>query len=90
MIVVVHVRSDDTSTRNEWRGTYGNKRLMDKVNYSLLFSVGTPNGTKDQELLLEEARLHRDILQTNIDDTYRNLTYKACSFFYVLLSVIHG
>ncbi|KAK6061187.1 hypothetical protein COOONC_01154 [Cooperia oncophora] len=78
MVVVVHVRSHDVLTRNTLRRTYGDERLMEKFSYRLLFSVGRAGRSQEQELLREEARLHGDILQTDVDDVYKNLTYKNC------------
>ncbi|KAL6734116.1 hypothetical protein Aduo_004690 [Ancylostoma duodenale] len=48
--------------------------------YTLIFSVGLPNSTKQQEELRNESRVYGDILQANYVDTYRNLTLKACKF----------
>ncbi|KAK6035820.1 hypothetical protein COOONC_26675 [Cooperia oncophora] len=76
MVVVIHVKSDDVLTRNTLRRTYGDKRLVEKFSYSLLFSVGRAGGPEEQELLREEARLNGDILQTDVVDAYRKLTYK--------------
>ncbi|KAK6059050.1 hypothetical protein COOONC_03322 [Cooperia oncophora] len=77
MVVVIHVKSDDVLTRNTLRRTYGDKRLVEKFSYSLLFSVGRAGGPEEQELLREEARLNGDILQTDVVDAYRKLTYKV-------------
>ncbi|KAK6058580.1 hypothetical protein COOONC_03849 [Cooperia oncophora] len=57
MVVVIHVKSHDVLTRNTLRRTYGDKRLVEKFSYSLLFSVGRAGGPEEQELLREEARL---------------------------------
>ncbi|KAK6024677.1 N-acetyllactosaminide 3-alpha-galactosyltransferase, partial [Ostertagia ostertagi] len=76
MVIVVHIRPDDIFTRNTWRRTYGDTRLKDQFSYSLLFSIGKPQKVRDQDLIEEEGYLYGDILQTDISDMYRNLTYK--------------
>ncbi|EPB66512.1 N-acetyllactosaminide 3-alpha-galactosyltransferase [Ancylostoma ceylanicum] len=75
-VVVVHIRVEDQLGRNRWRQTYGDPQLMHKFMYTLVFSVGFPNSTKQQEKLKNESRVHEDVLQADYIDAYRNLTLK--------------
>ena len=43
----------------------------------LAFLLGRPADDKKQEILEEESRKHRDIVQGDFMDTYHNLSYKA-------------
>ena len=43
----------------------------------LAFLLGRPSDDKKQEILEEESRKHRDIVQGDFMDTYHNLSYKA-------------
>ncbi|EPB68078.1 hypothetical protein ANCCEY_12830 [Ancylostoma ceylanicum] len=75
-VVVVHIRVEDQLGRNRWRQTYGDPQLMHKFMYTLVFSVGFPNSTKEQDKLKNESRVHEDVLQADYIDAYRNLTLK--------------
>lgn len=45
--------------------------------YSLIFSIGVPSNTRDQELIAEENEIYGDILQADYIDAYRNITTKV-------------
>ncbi|PIO60981.1 hypothetical protein TELCIR_17510, partial [Teladorsagia circumcincta] len=86
-MVVVHMRADDALSRSTWRNTYGNPHLKDKYNYNLLFSVGRPSSLSDQKIIEEESSRHGDILQTDFEENYRNITLKHLAELRYLASV---
>ncbi|GFS47549.1 lactosylceramide 1,3-N-acetyl-beta-D-glucosaminyltransferase [Trichonephila inaurata madagascariensis] len=59
--------------RNVIRNTWGNPG-MDIPSIKVVFLLGTTN--KFQKEIIKENEIHRDIIQGNFLDSYRNLTYK--------------
>ncbi|RCN49429.1 N-acetyllactosaminide 3-alpha-galactosyltransferase [Ancylostoma caninum] len=70
------MRAEDHTGRRRWRVTYGNPHLRENFKYNLIFSIGVPNRTRDQDLITEESEFYGDILQADHIDAYRNITLK--------------
>ena len=79
LMIYVHSDPANVERRRTVRTTWASREILDKYNAKLLFLTGLV-ATGDTEAALEnENVLHKDILQGNFTDTYRNLTYKAIS-----------
>ncbi|PIO63108.1 hypothetical protein TELCIR_15308, partial [Teladorsagia circumcincta] len=74
-------------TNLQLKRLYMEKTFLDPFNYTVLFSVGRPTSGKHQRVIEEESKLHDDILQTDFEDSYRNLTYKHLAGLRYLASV---
>ena len=59
-----------------FRSSWGNPDIAGVVT-KLVFLLGSPDDVKKQEMLQEENKKHRDIVQGDFLDTYHNLSYKA-------------
>lgn len=68
-VVIIHSAPTNEANRNTIRDTWG-KSLH------LVFLVGETNTTDTQAALERENDAHRDLVQGNFMDSYRNLTYK--------------
>ncbi|EYB98065.1 hypothetical protein Y032_0134g1829 [Ancylostoma ceylanicum] len=73
-LVTVHSRVNDTKTRNKWRHLYGT--WQDEYKFRILFAIGNAETEEEQALIDKEIRIHGDILQADLIDTYRNITLK--------------
>lgn len=72
IIVLVHSASNNFNRRRAIRETWGGK----DARAVLLFVVGLVNSVTLQEEMDLENEVHKDLLQGNFYDSYRNLTYK--------------
>ena len=72
LVMLVHSAPDNFHKRVVIRETWGTKdpRAL------LLFLIGAVNSTNIQDKLDLENKVHRDVVQGNFQDAYRNLTYK--------------
>eukprot|EP01112_Ceratiomyxa_fruticulosa_P017964 TRINITY_DN5688_c0_g1_i1.p1 TRINITY_DN5688_c0_g1~~TRINITY_DN5688_c0_g1_i1.p1 ORF type:complete len:392 (+),score=53.46 TRINITY_DN5688_c0_g1_i1:206-1381(+) len=61
--------------RDTWLNFFHGK--MDDLQWTYKFFIGDVERDGDKELLLEEQRLHKDIVFLPLEDTYRNLTLKV-------------
>jgi len=73
-VILVHSSANHFAHRSTIRHTWGSvgKRVS-----KIVFLLGDPHNETLQEKLLEENRLHSDILQESFHETYRNITLKA-------------
>ncbi|TRY97833.1 hypothetical protein DNTS_014965 [Danionella cerebrum] len=78
VVVIVPVAPENVEARNAIRITWGSERLVrDKV-VLVLFLLGSRSGNKSlQEQLHNESQTFQDVIQSNFQDTYRNLTIKT-------------
>ncbi|PIO67551.1 N-acetyllactosaminide 3-alpha-galactosyltransferase [Teladorsagia circumcincta] len=71
-----HWQQEVDRTNLQMKLLYMEKSFRDPYKYGLLFSVGRPNSLSDQKIIEEESLRHGDILQTDFEENYRNITLK--------------
>ncbi|XP_041659538.1 beta-1,3-galactosyltransferase 2-like [Cheilinus undulatus] len=80
LVLIVPVAPNNRAHRDIIRSTWGSERLvMDKI-VELFFLLGQQSGEGTEQLqeqLLQESREHRDLIQSNFTDCYKNLTIKT-------------
>ncbi|KAI8497168.1 hypothetical protein Bbelb_251170 [Branchiostoma belcheri] len=77
LLIVVTSSPEYLDQRQAIRQTWGNESNVPGVVIKRVFAIGLPKNTSIQEDLQKENAIHRDIIQENFIDTYRNLTLKA-------------
>ena len=93
LIIVIHSTHASRDRRNAIRSTWGNPKsswpmiagveqhvlnhLLDGI--KIVFMLGMHWSTEEEQLLHEESEKHKDIIQSNFFDSYRNLTLKSLS-----------
>ncbi|KIH64372.1 hypothetical protein ANCDUO_05318 [Ancylostoma duodenale] len=73
-LIAVYTRVNEPEARNRFRNSYGS--LSSKYNFTVIFPLGTGDGEANNGVM-QEYHQFGDILQTNFDDSFRNLTLKA-------------
>ncbi|KAF4093340.1 hypothetical protein AMELA_G00001000 [Ameiurus melas] len=80
LVIIVPVAPHEVEARNAIRSTWGNDSLVQYGNVLVLFLLGLPSGS-DSEMqqvrIQQENQQHRDLLQSDFIDSYRNLTIKT-------------
>lgn len=80
LVLVVPVAPNNRAHRDIIRSTWGSERLvMDKI-VELFFLLGRQSGGETEQLqeqLLQESKEHRDLIQSDFTDCYKNLTIKT-------------
>lgn len=74
LLIFVNSEPGHTKQRETIRKTWGNKEYRNKIR--IIFSLGAVQSRKQQENIETENEAHKDILQGNFIDSYKNLTYK--------------
>ncbi|XP_076585530.1 beta-1,3-galactosyltransferase 5-like [Chaetodon auriga] len=80
LLLMVPVAPGDVAARDAIRRTWGNEKLVLGQLVETVFILGLPGGTdaeQQQEKLEQENLQHRDLIQSNFQDSYRNLTIKT-------------
>lgn len=80
LVLMVPVAPSDVAARDTIRKTWGNEKLVLGQPVETLFVLGLPGGAdaeQQQEKLTQESLLHKDLIQSNFKDSYRNLTIKT-------------
>lgn len=77
LLILVHSAPSNTEKRTTIRETWGEPT----DNIKVLFMVGAVENTETQIKLIEENKAHRDLVQGNFYDAYRNMTYKHVMAF---------
>lgn len=77
LLVVIHSAPENTAKRRTIRETWGEPRQ----NIKMLFMLGSVENDTTQMKLLEENKVHGDLVQGNFHDAYRNMTYKHVMVF---------
>ncbi|KAA0712345.1 Beta-1,3-galactosyltransferase 2 [Triplophysa tibetana] len=80
MVVIVQVSPDNMEVRNAIRKTWGGEKFFGDKVVLVLFLLGSRSGTDEETLqdqLQKENQQYRDLLQSNFQDSYRNLTIKT-------------
>lgn len=72
LLILVHSSPKNFAKRKTIRDTWG----QNKERVRVAFMLGSVTDKNLQELLLEENKIHADIIQGSFLDAYRNMTYK--------------
>lgn len=79
LVLIVQVAPHNREARDVIRSTWGSQHLAHGKQVSLFFLLGSSNEKAEppnDELLLE-SKEHRDLIQSNFVDCYKNLTIKT-------------
>nr|XP_006631703.2 PREDICTED: beta-1,3-galactosyltransferase 2-like [Lepisosteus oculatus] len=93
LILMIPVAPADHAARDAIRKTWGREGLIPGVIIWRIFYVGLPQGDRAlriQAALEKESREHRDIVQKDFLDSYRNLTIKTMMILDWLASYCPG
>lgn len=80
MVIIVPVAPHEVEARDSIRSTWGSESLVQDGNVLVLFLLGLPSGSdsETQQVRIHQENLrHRDLLQGDFIDSYRNLTIKT-------------
>ncbi|XP_031695600.1 beta-1,3-galactosyltransferase 2-like [Anarrhichthys ocellatus] len=80
LVLMVHVATGDLAARDTIRKTWGSDKLVLGQLVETLFVLGLPGGAdaeQQQEKLKQENLQHHDLIQSNFQDSYHNLTIKT-------------
>ncbi|XP_038568843.1 beta-1,3-galactosyltransferase 2-like [Micropterus salmoides] len=80
LVLMVPVAPSDVASREAIRKTWGNEKLVLGQLIETVFILGLPGGAdaeQQQENVKQENLLHHDLIQSNFQDSYRNLTIKT-------------
>lgn len=80
LVLVVPVAPTDVEARDAIRKTWGNEKLVLGQRVETVFILGLPGGAdaeQQQEKVRQENLQHHDLIQSNFQDSYRNLTIKT-------------
>ncbi|XP_039550587.1 beta-1,3-galactosyltransferase 1-like isoform X1 [Pimephales promelas] len=80
VVTIVPVRPGDFDARNGIRKTWGAQKVFGDKVVLVLFIIGLHSGDGGevlQEQLRNESQQYKDLLQSNFQDSYRNLTIKT-------------
>lgn len=73
-LTFVVVKPDDFYVREKIRSTWANKEQF--PNFKVIFSLGLSLDRDINEKVINESRIHKDIIQEDFIDSYFNLTLK--------------
>lgn len=80
VVIIVPVPPQDFNARSEIRNTWAGKKVVGGKEVLVLFILGLHSGNDEetlQEQLRNESQQYKDLLQSNFQDSYRNLTIKT-------------
>ncbi|XP_066299986.1 uncharacterized protein [Branchiostoma lanceolatum] len=77
LLIVVTTSPSNHDLRRAIRETWGNESNVHGVVIKRIFAVGMVGNTSIQEDLEKENSIHKDMIQENFVDSYRNLTLKT-------------
>ncbi|XP_029362091.1 beta-1,3-galactosyltransferase 2-like isoform X1 [Echeneis naucrates] len=89
LVLMVPVAPGNTADRDAIRQTWGSEKLVLGQPVETLFILGLPGGAdaeQQQEKLRRENQEHHDLIQSNFQDSYNNLTIKTM----VMLEWLHA
>ena len=75
--IYVHTDPTNAERRKVVRNTWASAEILKQHKAKLIFVTGEVSNEDQQAALENESGLHKDIIQANFTDAYRNLTYKA-------------
>ncbi len=76
LFVFIHSSVDHFDNRIKIRQTWGSIKKFNNLTVTKVFLLGKTQNSTLQSLVVTEAWKHKDIIQGNFIDHYRNLTYK--------------
>ncbi|XP_078578445.1 beta-1,3-galactosyltransferase 1-like isoform X2 [Branchiostoma floridae x Branchiostoma japonicum] len=77
LLVLVTSAPENRAQRSAIRQTWGNENNVPGTVIKTLFAVGKPGKPSIQHSLEDENMVHRDIIQEDFVDSYKNLTLKT-------------
>lgn len=80
VVIIVPVPPHDFNARNGIRNTWAREKVVEGKEVLVLFILGLHSGDDEetlQEQLRNESQQYKDLLQSNFQDSYRNLTIKT-------------
>lgn len=80
LVLIVPVAPGNREARDTIRNTWGNETLVQGQLVQTLFLLGVPGGADAEQLqqkLKQENLQHHDLIQSDFQDSYRNLTIKT-------------
>ncbi|XP_019618622.1 PREDICTED: beta-1,3-galactosyltransferase 1-like [Branchiostoma belcheri] len=77
MVVMVTSAPHNHAQRHAIRHTWGNESNIPGTGIKTVFAVGTTNDASTQQGLHYENKIHKDIIQEDFLDSYKNLTLKT-------------
>lgn len=80
LVLIVPVAPNNVAARDAIRKTWGGEKVVLDRRVETLFVLGLPGGAdaeQQQEKLKQENLQHRDLIQSDFQDSYRNLTIKT-------------
>lgn len=80
LVLLIATEARQVEARNAIRQTWGNESVAPALGFIRLFLLGKNEGELgilQQRMLEAESRRHRDIIQQDFLDTYKNLTIKT-------------
>lgn len=76
VIIFVHSAVNNTELRSWIRKTWASVSIYKTSQFRTVFMLGKPLNLTLQDQVMQESRKHKDIIQEDFVDTYKNLTYK--------------
>lgn len=80
LVLVVPVAPSNVAARDAIRKTWGSEKLVLGQRVETVFILGLPGGSdaeQQQERVRQENQQYHDLIQSNFQDSYRNLTIKT-------------
>ncbi|XP_044124819.1 beta-1,3-galactosyltransferase 4 [Bufo gargarizans] len=77
LLILVSSAPSHRDRRDAIRQTWGNLASSTASSSLTLFVLAVPKSPEERAALMHEAVTHRDIIQANFSDSYRNLTLKT-------------
>ncbi|XP_020499494.1 beta-1,3-galactosyltransferase 5 [Labrus bergylta] len=80
LVLMVQISPFDVAARDAIRSTWGSEKLVLGQQVETLFILGLPGGAdaeQQQKKLEQENQQHHDLIQSDFQDSYRNLTIKT-------------
>ncbi|XP_075062899.1 beta-1,3-galactosyltransferase 1-like [Mixophyes fleayi] len=77
LLLLIPSRPEEAQTRNALRETWANETLINGINITRLFLLGSPTDNGTQETVVQESSMFHDIIQQDFIDSYINLTLKT-------------
>lgn len=80
ILFYIHSKLGNDELRNGIRQTFGHPDNFKKLNVKTVFILGKPTSDAEKEKIRKENDANKDIIQTDFDDTHRNLSLKVLTF----------
>ncbi|XP_061736203.1 beta-1,3-galactosyltransferase 1-like [Nerophis ophidion] len=77
LVLMVPVEPGNKEAREAIRLTWGKEKSVQGETILTLFMLGLAGGAEQQQKVIQENKLHHDLIQSNFVDSYLNLTIKT-------------